>query len=211
MNKKILIFSTIILVIVIDQLSKFWVKTSMSYGESFNVLGLDWARIHFVENEGMAFGLSYGGVTGKYILTSFRIVMVAFLAYLLRSLYKDNEKTSLIFAFSLILAGAVGNIIDCIFYGQIFSESFYHGELAKLVPVGTGYGPWLQGKVVDMFYFPMLDTILPSWFPIWGGQRFEFFRNIFNVADSAITVGVFIIILFNRSFLVQKNNQPDQA
>jgi signal peptidase II len=176
----------------------------MHYGQSFNMLDQEWAKIQFVENEGMAFGLSFGGVTGKYFLTIFRIIMIGFLGYLLSTFYKANESKSLLFAFSLILAGAIGNVIDCVFYGLIFSESFYHGGVASFVPFGTGYAPVLQGKVVDMFYFPMIDTILPQWVPIWGGERFEFFRNIFNVADSAISVGVVLIILFNRSFFTKK-------
>jgi signal peptidase II len=199
-NKKVLIFLTIVLVVVIDQLSKIWIKTNLEYGHGFDILGQNWAQIQFVENEGMAFGLSYGGVTGKYILSIFRIFMAGFLGYLLYGLYKTGEGKSLLFSFSLICAGALGNIIDCVFYGQIFSESHYHGGLAQFVPFGSGYAPLLQGKVVDMLYFPMIDTILPEWLPIWGGERFEFFRPVFNVADSAITVGVISILLFNRSF-----------
>jgi signal peptidase II len=206
-NKKLLIIITILGIIISDQLLKVWIKTHMHYGESFDMLGQEWAKIQFVENEGMAFGLSFGGVTGKYILSIFRIIMIGFLGYLLYSLYKSKEKTSLLLAFSLIFAGAIGNVIDCVFYGLIFSESYYHGGVASFVPFGTGYAPMLQGKVVDMFYFPMLDTILPEWLPIWGGQRFEFFRNIFNIADSAITVGVAIILLFNRSFFKSKEEE----
>jgi signal peptidase II len=203
-SKKAIILFVILAVIIADQALKIWIKTNMQYGQSFNMLGQEWAKIQFVENEGMAFGLSFGGVTGKYILTIFRIIMIGFLGYLLSTFYKANESNSLLIAFSLIIAGAIGNVIDCVFYGQIFSESFYHGGFASFVPFGTGYAPLLQGKVVDMFYFPMIDTILPEWVPIWGGERFEFFRNIFNIADSAISVGVVLIILFNRSFFTSK-------
>jgi signal peptidase II len=203
-SKKAIILFVILAVIIADQILKIWIKTNMQYGESFNMLGQEWAKIQFVENEGMAFGLSFGGVTGKYILTIFRIMMIGFLGYLLSTFYKANESKSLLIAFSLIIAGAIGNVLDCVFYGQIFSESFYHGGVASFVPFGTGYAPLLQGKVVDMFYFPMIDTILPEWVPIWGGERFEFFRNIFNIADSAISVGVVLIILFNRSFFTSK-------
>lgn len=212
MSKKAIIFTTVVLVLIIDQWSKFWIKTNMEYGAGFDILGISWARIQFVENEGMAFGLSYGGVNGKYVLSTFRIIMAGFLGYILYSLWKSGEKKSLLFSFSLIVAGAVGNIIDCIFYGMIFSESHYHGGLAQLVPFGTGYAPLLQGKVVDMLYFPMVDTILPQWLPIWGGERFEFFRPVFNIADSAITTGVASIILFNRSFFTsdsKKNKAPE--
>jgi signal peptidase II len=118
----------------------------------------------------------------------------------LYTLYKSGEKKSLVFSFSLIVAGAIGNILDCIFYGLIFSESHYHGGLAQFVSFGTGYAPIFQGKVVDMLYFPMINTVLPGWVPFWGGERFEFFRPVFNIADSAITVGVISILLFNRSF-----------
>ncbi len=207
MSKKAIIFTTIIGVLVIDQLSKMWIKTNLDYGDGFDIFGMPWAKIQFVENEGMAFGLSYGGVIGKYFLSSFRIILSGFLIYLLHSLWKSGEKKSLIFSFSLIVAGAIGNILDCIFYGLIFSESHFHGGLAQFVSFGSGYAPVLQGKVVDMLYFPMIDTILPSWVPFWGGERFEFFRPVFNVADSAITVGVISILLFNRSFFTSNNKE----
>ncbi len=164
------------------------------------MLGLSWAKIHFVENEGMAFGLSFGGLTGKYILSIFRIIMVVFLFYILRNLIIHKETYGLIISFSMIIAGALGNIIDSMFYGLIFSESYFHGGLATMFPPEGGYGSFLTGKVVDMLYFPMIDTVLPEWVPLWGGERFEFFRPVFNIADSAITVGVTSILFFHRRF-----------
>ena len=198
--------STITLIIVFavliaDQLLKLWVKTNMTYGEEFGILGLSWARIHFVENEGMAFGISFGGSGGKLALSLFRLVAVAFLIYILHGLIKAREKRGLIVCFALILAGALGNILDSAFYGLIFSESSYHGSAAELFPEGGGYAPFLFGRVVDMFYFPMIDTILPEWMPFWGGDRFQFFKPVFNVADSAISVGVISMLLFHRDFL----------
>ena len=164
------------------------------------MLGLSWAKIHFVENEGMAFGLSFGGLTGKYILSIFRIIMVVFLFYILRNLIKHKETFGLIISFSMIIAGALVNIIDSMFYGLIFSESYFHGGLATMFPPEGGYGSFLTGKVVDMLYYPMIDTVLPEWVPLWGGERFEFFRPVFNIADSAITVCVASILLFHRGF-----------
>lgn len=200
-------FWTIFIVLVLDQLLKIYIKTNIEYGQGFDILGLSWAKIHFIENKGMAFGLSFGGVTGKYVLSVFRILMVGLLSYLLAGLIKNKESKWLIFSFSLIVAGAVGNIIDSVFYGLIFSESSYHGGLAHFVPFGEGYAPFLQGKVVDMFYFPMVDTILPEWIPIWGGQRFEFFQPVFNLADSAISVGVVSMLLFHRSFFLDEKDK----
>ncbi len=200
LKKSTLVFLTIFLVLLLDQALKVYVKTSIHYGDGFEMLGLSWARIHFVENEGMAFGLSFGGVTGKYILSIFRIIMVVFLFYILRKLIQANETSGLIVSFSMIIAGAIGNIIDSMFYGVIFSESYFHGGLAEFMPVGGGYGSFLTGKVVDMLYFPMIDTILPEWVPMWGGEHFEFFRPVFNIADSAITCGVASILLFHRRF-----------
>ena len=200
MNKSTIVLFTILLILIIDQAVKIWIKTHINYGDGFDILGLSWAKIHFVENEGMAFGMSFGGLTGKYILSIFRIVMTGFLLYILYNLIKQNETIGLIVSFSMVIAGAVGNSIDGMFYGLIFSESHYHGGLATIFPPEGGYGSFLTGKVVDMLYFPIIDTVLPDWMPIWGGQRFEFFRPVFNIADSAITVGVASILLFHRRF-----------
>ena len=183
MNKSTIVLFTILLILIIDQAVKIWIKTHINYGDGFDILGLSWAKIHFVENEGMAFGMSFGGLTGKYILSIFRIVMTGFLLYILYNLIKQNETTGLIISFSMVIAAAVGNSIDGMFYGLIFSESHYHGGLATIFPPEGGYGSFLTGKVVDMLYFPMIDTVLPDWMPIWGGQRFEFFRPVFNIAD----------------------------
>lgn len=200
MKKSTAVLITILTILIIDQLVKIYVKTHIHYGDGFDMLGLSWAKIHFVENEGMAFGLSFGGLTGKYILSIFRIIMVVFLFYILRNLIKHKETYGLIISFSMIIAGALGNIIDSMFYGLIFSESYFHGGLATMFPPEGGYGSFLTGKVVDMLYFPMIDTVLPEWMPLWGGERFEFFRPVFNIADSAITVGVASILLFHRRF-----------
>jgi signal peptidase II len=201
----------IIGVILFDQVLKIYIKTSIPYGSGFDMLGISWAKIHFVENEGMAFGLSFGGVTGKYILSIFRIVMVGFLIYILKTLVEGKEKLGLVLSFALIVAGAIGNIIDSLVYGLIFSESYHYGGLAEFVPFGTGYAPILQGRVVDMLYFPMVDTVLPSWVPIWGGESFEFFRPVFNIADSAISVGVFFIIVFYRHFFLGSGKETPKT
>jgi signal peptidase II len=189
------------LVLIIDQAVKIWVKTHMSYGEEIKIFGLDWALIHFVENNGMAFGLSFGGEYGKLALSLFRIVAVGFLVYYIRLLIKEGASFGLLACFGLILAGATGNILDSAFYGLIFSESPYHGhQVAQLFPDTGGYAGFLHGKVVDMLYFPMFRGTFPEWFPFWGGERFLFFRPVFNIADSAITVGVFSLVLFHRNF-----------
>lgn len=172
----------------------------MTYGEDFPILGLDWAYIHFVENNGMAFGLSLGGESGKLALSIFRLVAVGFLIYFISRLIREQAKTGVLVSFALIMAGAMGNIIDSCFYGLIFSESNYHGGVAEAFPEGGGYSGFLFGKVVDMFYFPVIDTILPSWLPFWGGERFQFFKPVFNLADASISIGVFSLLLFQRSF-----------
>lgn len=204
MKKSTAVLLTIILILILDQAVKVYVKTQINYGDGFDILGLSWAKIHFVENEGMAFGMSFGGLTGKYILSIFRIIMTGFLIYILISLIKQGESMGLIVSFSMVIAGAIGNSIDGMFYGLIFSESHYHGGLATMFPPEGGYGNFLTGKVVDMLYFPLVETVLPDWLPIWGGQPFEFFRPVFNIADSAISVGVASILLFHRRFF---NNQ----
>ena len=177
----------------------------MQYGQEILIFGLDWARIHFVENNGMAFGWQLGGNYGKLILSLFRIVAVGFLIYYIRYLIKEKANIGLLFSFSLILAGAIGNIIDSAFYGLIFSDSF-HGNIATLFPEEGGYSGFLYGRVVDMLYFPMFEGNFPAWFPLWGGRDFQFFKPVFNIADASISVGVINILLFQRSFF----SQPEQ-
>lgn len=201
MKRGHLVTLIIIIVLIIDQASKIYIKTNFEYGKGFLMFGLDWARIHFVENDGMAFGLSFGGVTGKYLLSIFRIVLVMVLIYIIRGMIQANENKGLVISFALIIAGAIGNILDSAFYGMIFSETpTFHGGIAELFPEGGGYAPFLQGKVVDMLYFPMYEGSFPDWFPRWGGDRFSFFNPVFNVADTSISIGVITILVFYRSF-----------
>lgn len=190
----------IILVLFIDQALKIWIKTNMEYGDEIKILGFEWARIHFVENDGMAFGIVLPGEYGKLALSLFRLLAVGALFYYLHLLIKAKSPMGLLVSFGLILAGAVGNILDSAFYGLIFSSTPVHGGLATLFPEGGGYAGFLHGKVVDMFYFPLLEGYFPDWMPVWGGEYFQFFRPVFNIADASITVGVFSLILFNRKF-----------
>lgn len=187
-------------ILLIDQLVKIWVKTHMLMGDVGEYVITDWFKIHFTENEGMAFGMVLPGIYGKIILSTFRVFAVGFLIYFIRNLMHQKAKAGLIFAMSMILAGALGNIIDSAFYGLIFSPSYY-GQLATFVPFGTGYAEFMKGHVVDMFFFPLYKGYLPQWIPIIGGQYFVFFDAVFNVADAAITIGVFIILLFQKSLL----------
>lgn len=185
----------VFLVLLADQILKIWVKTNMVLGQEYRFA--DWAIIHFTENPGMAFGMELGGSYGKLILTLFRIVVVAGIIYWLRILIKEKTETIGIVAVSLILAGAIGNIIDSIFYGVIFNESY--GQLATFLPPEGGYAGWFHGRVVDMFYFPLYKGYLPEWIPFWGGDYFIFFRPIFNIADTAISVGVGLLLLFQKT------------
>ena len=190
--------SIIFLVLIADQVLKIWVKTHMTLGEGIPVFG-NWFILHFTENEGMAFGMRFGGSFGKLILSVFRIIAVAGIGWYLIHIIKQGAKTGLIICISLIFAGALGNIIDSAFYGMIFSESKFH-EVATIFPADGGYGTFLHGKVVDMLYFPLIKGMYPSWVPVWGDTQFIFFRPVFNIADSSITVGVISLILFQRKF-----------
>jgi len=172
----------------------------MGYGEEINMLGLSWAKLHFVENNGMAFGIALKGSYGKLALSLFRIVAVAGLAYYIHILAKAKASLGLLMCFGLILAGALGNIIDSAFYGLIFTSSYHGSPLATMFPEGGGYAGFLYGKVVDMFYFPLFRGHFPDWFPFWSGESFLFFRPVFNVADVAISTGVISIIVFHRDF-----------
>ncbi|MDR1743730.1 MAG: lipoprotein signal peptidase [Dysgonamonadaceae bacterium] len=185
----------VFLILLFDQLSKIWVKTHLSLYETLDITG--WFKIYFVENPGMAFGIE---AFGKLFLSVFRIIaVVAIIVYLIK-LVRQPFKTGFIVCIALILAGASGNILDSVFYGAVF-EASYPGHVASIVPFGEGYASLLHGKVVDMLYFPLIHTTLPDWFPIWGGEEILFFRFIFNIADSAITVGVILLLLFYRKTL----------
>lgn len=192
----------ILAVLLIDQVFKFYIKLNFSYNEEVPILGLEWARLHFVENKGMAFGIEFGWDNGKLILSIFRIVMVGGLIWYIRMLLRAGVALGFVYSVGLITAGAIGNIIDSAFYGLIFTESPYHieGATAQLVPFGQGYGTFLHGKVVDMLYFPMVNFDIPMWVPFIGGDSFLFFSPIFNLADASITIGVLIILLFQRRF-----------
>ena len=180
----------VISVLVIDQIIKIWVKTSMYWHESIKIT--DWFYIYFTENNGMAFGME---IFNKIFLTGFRIIAAIAITWLLRQYVKKDYKTGFLVCVSLILAGAIGNIIDCVFYGEIFSEST-HSLIAQFVPIGEGYSDWFYGKVVDMFYFPLIETNWPEWMPFVGGKHFIFFSPIFNFADAAISCGIIALILF---------------
>lgn len=195
---------------MLDQWLKIWVKTNLEYGAEFKILGLNWARIHFVENEGMAFGISLGGNMGKLFLSVFRILAVGFLIYIIIRLVRSRESWGLLVCFSLILAGAIGNILDSAFYGLMFTESYYQGGLAEYAPA-KGYAPFLFGRVVDMLYFPLIDTRWPSWVPLIGGDPLQFFRPVFNVADAAISTGVISLIVFFRSFFKSHTDIPKES
>jgi len=193
----------IILLLLLDQTLKIWVKTHMELHESIRITS--WFYIYFTENPGMAFGME---VMSKLLLTIFRIVAVIFIGYYLFTLVKRNYKMGLIACIALIFAGAIGNIFDSVFYGVIFDHSY--GQVATFMPEGGGYDTWLHGKVVDMFYFPLIETVLPDWVPIWGGEEFIFFRPIFNLADSAICVGVFLLFVFYRHTFSESISKIDK-
>lgn len=199
---KISIF--VVLLLVIDQVIKILVKTNMTVGQSIHVFG-DWFQIYFIENNGMAFGMQFGGHIGKYILSIFRIVLVGAIFVYIRHLLKKKETPmGVLIGLAAIMCGALGNIIDSLCYGLIFSESTFT-QVAQFFPAGGGYAGFLQGKVVDMLYFPLIDTYWPQWMPFCGGEHLIFFRPIFNFADSCITCGAIYLLIFQWRFFSTEN------
>ncbi|GET45118.1 MAG: lipoprotein signal peptidase [Capnocytophaga felis] len=192
-------FLIILVILIIDQWSKIYIKTNFVLNEKIEVFS--WFQILFIENEGAAWGTKIPGQYGKLFLTLFRIVAVFGIGYWLFDSIKKKQPNILIASIALILAGALGNIIDSVFYGVIFDHSY--GNVATLFS-DNPYGTLLHGKVVDMFYFPLIDTQLPNWFPFWGGERFRFFEPVFNVADSAISVAVGLLIIFHKKAFPKK-------
>lgn len=196
----------VLLVLFLDQLLKVWIKSNMMLGDEF-VIAKNWFIIHFVENNGMAFGLEFGNSIGKYFLSIFRIIAVGAIGWYITRLWKRDVPFGIVACFSLIMAGAIGNILDSAFYGLIFNESY--GQVATLFPPEGGYSSFLQGRVVDMFYFPLISGNYPSWVPFVGGSDFIFFRPVFNLADSSITVGIISILVFYRRFFDEKNKEHE--
>lgn len=199
----------ILLIIIADQWLKIYIKTHYFYGEEHNVLG-NWFRLHFIENNGMAFGMKFSqGDVGKLILTSFRLVAVGFGFYVLKQLVNKKYSRGALICGSLILAGALGNLIDSMFYGLIFSESSFHN--AKMVPFGQGYGKFMHGQVVDMLYFPLVETKMPEWMPLVGGKVLSFFDPVFNIADAAISTGVITLLVFQKKMIHKHTEEASKT
>ena len=208
-RRGVLVTLIVVGVLLVDQLIKIWVKTNMTLHEQIEILS--WFKIVFIENNGMAYGMEIGS---KLVLSLFRVVAISVLAYYMVGLVKRQARWGYLVCLSMIMAGAVGNLLDCMFYGLVFNTSseFYQ---SYFVPFGTGYAPFLMGKVVDMFYFPLIETEWPQWMPFVGGEHFVFFSPVFNFADASISVGVVMLLLFYRKEIgeisLKKKTKVDEA
>jgi len=202
------VFLLIAAILIIDQVFKIYIKTHYLLGEEVHMLG-HWFRLNFIENEGMAFGMKLNGPTGKYILSIFRIIAATAIMWYLLRIMREKKHPIYIFSIGLIFAGAAGNIFDSMFYGLIFDQSPIWGSGGSPTAIFDGsYAGFLQGKVVDMLYFPMFQGTYPSWFPFNAGEKFIFFRPVFNLADSYISIGVVMILVFQRKIF--KHNKKQQ-
>ena len=187
----------IVLIIIVDQALKIWIKTNYTFGDT-GFTGLQWFKLYFIENKGMAWGWEIGGSWGKMLLTLFRLAAVIFGTWYLGRIVRHQYSKGFIVCAALIYAGALGNLLDSMFYGLIFEESSY-SHIAQIFP-SHGYAGFLHGRVVDMLYFPMIHSHFPSWFPFVGGEEFEFFSPIFNIADASISTGVITLLVFQKKF-----------
>lgn len=209
----------IALIIFIDQALKLWIKTSYPTGEVVRIFGMDWARLHFIENPGMAWGWKFGNETGKMILTLFRLAAVIFGTWYIGKIIKQKYKRGFIICAALIYAGALGNLIDSMFYGMLFDKGLHYDAAINdyLSYPGiaefssNGYSSFLHGSVVDMLYFPMFDGKFPNWFPFVGGDHFEFFSPIFNIADASISVGVITLLIFQNRFFKKHTTEENTS
>lgn len=195
----------IALIIIADQALKIWIKTSFPFGHVKDVMGLDWFKLYFIENRGMAWGWEFGGEWGKMLLTLFRLAAVIFGTWYLYRIVKLKYNRGFIICAALIYAGALGNLIDSMFYGLIFEETTY-SQVAGMFPA-EGYAGFLHGRVVDMLYFPLIKTTYPSWVPFVGGEEFEFFSPIFNIADASISIGVITLFVFQKRFFKKHSEE----
>jgi signal peptidase II len=198
----------ILLILAADQALKFYIKLNYYVGEEHVMVG-DWFRLHFVENEGMAWGWKFGGDIGKIALTLFRLAAVIWGSFLIRDFIQKKYSNGFLICAALIYAGALGNLIDSLFYGVIFENSDPIAQnVARLFPPEGGYASLLHGKVVDMLYFPIITHAhYPSWVPVWGGQEFEFFRHVFNLADASISTGVIVLLLFQNRLMKRQEEK----
>lgn len=204
MSKKQLAILVILLVLIFDQVLKIWIKTHFYLGDEIRVIG-NWFLLHFVENKGMAFGFEFAGKLGKVVLTLFRIIAATAIFWYLMKLIKKGIPTGLVISVALIIAGAFGNVIDSAFYGLIFTDSY--GRVAEIFPAGGGYASFLHGSVVDMLFFPIIKSTWPAWSPINAGEPFLFFSPVFNIADSAISIGICVILIFYRKYFADDENK----